>query len=109
MSLTPQERANLQGKQREFKELLKKAELIIFIMQNLTPRKIRHVFQAINTYTARSVLLQQQMQNHYSRIGDCDPFKAELLQVFILRLLINMVLKCKSSKPESRLEALYCA
>lgn len=59
MTLTNQEFTSLQTKQNEYRELLKKAEIIIFIMQNLDAKNIRHIFQAIKTFNNHTLTLQQ--------------------------------------------------
>jgi hypothetical protein len=109
IDLTDRELVSLQTKQNEFKELLKKAEIIVFIMQNLNAQNIRHIFQAIRTFGNRTKTLEQTIAQYKERIADYDQITKEVMQVFIIRLIINMVLKARTNKRDHTLDALQSA
>lgn len=108
LSLTQQEQISIQTKQSEYKELLKKAEIIVFIMMNFNTKMVAHIFQAYMAMNRRSVLLTAQMQ-HYARISNYDSICQEIIQVYIVRLLLNMSVRFTSEKKEERREALLAA
>lgn len=77
-------------------------------MINYTTSKVRHLFQIYDVYLNKMENLQKQFQK-YDRIGEHDYMIKELIQVFIVKLMNNMVLKFKSQDKDERYDAYMSA
>ena len=98
--LSPNEDAQLQQRQVEYKDLMKKALMLQYMMMNINAKHIKvtlNVYVWLQRFTQG---LKQKHGNHYQKIGDWDRISNEIVQIFMIKLIINMSQKYTS--PEAR-------
>lgn len=88
--LSPSEEVQLQQRESEYKDLMKKALMLQYMMMNINPQNIK---QTLNVYFWLQKFTQGLRQKHgssYQKIADWDRIGNEILQIFMIKLIINM-------------------
>jgi hypothetical protein len=97
MSLTTTERQSIGNKQIEFTILLQKSVQLTYLMLNINNTKqIKQSLFVFNNYTSETASLVEKYGVNYSRLKDYDQIAYEIFQVFLIKLLLNMLLKFSS-------------
>ena len=106
MSLTKQEERSLIIKQEEYKTLLKKSSYLIYMLMNMNSDSIKSV---ISTYICfrkfQKDIVDEKIITSFDRINDFDTIGIDIIQVFLIKHIQNLVQKARSSKAENRLDA----
>jgi len=110
MSLTKQEEKSLNIKQEEYKTLLKKSTFLCFMLMNMNTEQIKNV---INVYVCFRMFAKEIVDKKHitslERINDFDTIGFDIIQVFVIQHIQNMIQKYRSSREEVRRDALYSA
>ena len=76
---------------------------------NIKPNKIQNVIFVFTTMIKNIAVLKKKYPAYASRMADYDQIGQEIIQVFLIRLLTNMVFKYKLTNPIHREEAFNSA
>ena len=100
MSLTRHEENSILSKTKEYKCLLKKSVFNSFVLMNMSASKIQvcvtlyyHLLNFISEH-------RESFGQHWSRISDYDHMSFDALQVFVVKQIVNIVMKYKSYDEE---------
>lgn len=75
-------------------------------MMNTCTKNIKNVLNVF-TIMMMSIAEQKKRFQQYARINDYDTIVSEVIQVFIIKLIINLVVKYRSEDDKERRDALY--
>ena len=90
LMLSSNEEVQLQQRQVEYKDLMKKALMLQYMMMNINPKNIKvtlNVYFWLQQFTQG---LKQKHGNSYQKIADWDRISNEIVQIFMIKLMINM-------------------
>jgi len=110
MNLNEKEEMNLMMRLEEYKGLLKKTVYVSYIMLNCKTKSVKNVFNVFNTLMHK--IVEQKIRykgKAFKRISDYDNIVSEIIQVFIVKLLVNLQMKYKSSESSDKRDAYYTA
>ena len=91
LALSMNEEIQLQHRQLEYKDLMKKALMLSYMMMNINAKNIK-VTLNVNFWLQRftSDLKKKHGHNYQQKIADWDRIGNEIVQIFMIKLMINL-------------------
>ena len=92
-----------------YKDYLKKSAYLTYILVKTDPQDIKNVLLVFVKFMGDVPRLKEKYTNQYHRISDMDTIGSEIIQTFIIKLIVNMRLKFAVRDARLRRECLLAA